>query len=81
MPKTDLLKALCMALNLETHGHHDVTGLHKRVKAKIRNTEEKRRGPGLARPRQLKAMRREIHRLKRMIHEPQFRDLTTAAST
>jgi hypothetical protein len=26
-------------------------------------------------------MRREIHRLKRMIHEPQFRDLTTAAST
>jgi hypothetical protein len=70
MHKTDLLKALCMALNLETHGHHDVTGLNKtEVKAKIREYKKKRDEALVLHDHvQLKAMRREIHRLKRMIH-------------
>jgi len=70
MHKADLLKALCTALHIETHDHHDVAGIDKReVKAKIREFKKKR-DEALAthdHP-QLKAIRREIHRLKRMIH-------------
>src|SRR5262245_24376205 len=70
MHKSDLLKALCTALNIETHGHHEVAGLNKtEVKAKIREYKKKRDEALVGHDHvQLKAMRREIHRLKRMIH-------------
>jgi hypothetical protein len=70
MHKADLLKALCTALHIETHEHHDVAGINKTdVKAKIREYKKKRDEALAAHDHpQLKAIRREIHRLKRMIH-------------
>ena len=70
MHKADLLRALCAALHIETHDHHDVAGIDKgEVKAKIREFKKKRDEALAAHDHpQLKAIRREIHRLKRMIH-------------
>ena len=69
MHKADLLGALCTALHIETHGHHDVAGINKtEVKSKIKEFKKKRDEALLAHDHvQLKAIRREIHRLKRMI--------------
>jgi len=70
MHKADLLKALCTALHLEAHGHHDVAGINKtEIKAQIRDFKKKRDEALVAHDHvQLKAVRRQIHRLKRMIH-------------
>ena len=70
MHKADLLKSLCTALHIETNEHHDVAGINKTdVKAKIREYKKKRDEALAAHDHpQLKAIRREIHRLKRMIH-------------
>jgi hypothetical protein len=69
MHKADLLKALCTALQIETHGHHDVAGINKTdVKSKIKEFKKKRDEALVAHDHvQLKAARREMHRLKRMI--------------
>ena len=41
--KDHLLKALCTALNIEMHEHHEVVGLDKKnIKAKIRELKVKR---------------------------------------
>ena len=70
MHKADLLKALCTAFHIETHDHHDVTGIDKsQVKAQIREFKKKRDEALAAHDHpQLKTIRREIHRLKRLIH-------------
>jgi NTP pyrophosphatase (non-canonical NTP hydrolase) len=69
MHKADLLMALCTALHIKTHGHHDVAGINKtELKAKIKEYKKKRDEALAAHdPRQLKAIRRDIHRLRRMI--------------
>jgi len=69
MHKADLLRALCTALQIETHGHHDMAGINKtEVKAKIKELKKKRDEVLMAHDHvQLKAIRREIHRLRRMI--------------
>jgi hypothetical protein len=69
MHKEQLLQALCEALGIEAHAHHEVVGLNKKkVKAKIRNLKKDRDAALEAHDsKRLKEVRREIHRLKRKI--------------
>jgi hypothetical protein len=69
--KDHLLKALCEALNIQMHEHHDVVGLDKTtVKAQIRELKKKRDEAMAAHDAaQLHMIRRRIHRLKRDIHK------------
>ena len=69
--KEHLVVALCQALNIDIHEHHDVVGIDKAViKSRIRELK-KRRDSALAAHdhAQLKVARRSIHRLKRQIHK------------
>jgi hypothetical protein len=70
MNKEHLLTALCHALHIEMHAHHEVVGINKaEIKAKIRALKTERDAALAARDhKQLKAVRRHIHRLKRQIH-------------
>jgi DNA-binding IclR family transcriptional regulator len=70
MHKERLLPALCAALGIEAHEHHVVVGLDKtKVKVEIRRLKGKRDQAVEAHDRkELKALRRRIHRLKRRIH-------------
>ena len=69
--KEHLVVAICKALNIEMHEHHDVVGIDKaaiksRIKAlKARRTEALNAHDRAA----LKKARRSIHRLKRQIHK------------
>jgi folylpolyglutamate synthase/dihydropteroate synthase len=69
MHKSELLVALCKALSLELHEHHEAKGINKAaVKAEIQEFKRKRDEAIAAHnPVQLKQVRREIHRLKRQI--------------
>ncbi len=69
MNKEHLLKALCTALVIDMHEHHQVIGIDKAaVKARIRALKQKRAEALAAKDyAQLKATRRRIHRLKRQI--------------
>ena len=71
MHKNDLLMALCTALKVEAHEHHDVVGINKRaIKAEIRQLKTQRDGLLQARDRtELKKIRRKMHHLKRRIRE------------
>ncbi len=71
MHKEHLIHALCEALGIEEHVHHEVKGIDKaEVKAKIRELKVQRDAALEARDReQLKRVRRQIHRLKRRIHK------------
>ena len=71
MHKHELVLALCKALGLEDHVHHEVLGVDKAgIKAKIRELK-KQRDAALEThdSRQLKIVRRRIKRLKRQIHK------------
>lgn len=70
MHKEQLLPALCHALGIEDHAHHEVVGINKaRVKARIRELKVQRDAALSARDsEQLKRLRRKIHRLKRALH-------------
>jgi len=67
--KEHLLPALCKALNIDTHEHHQVVGIDKpAIKAKMRELKQKRDTVLEARDRDaLKSVRRQIHRLNRQI--------------
>jgi hypothetical protein len=69
MNKDHLLPALCKALGIDTHAHHHVVGLDKAaLKARMRQLREERAKALQAHDRgQLKAIRRQIHRLNRRI--------------
>ena len=71
MHKEELVQALCTALGIEAHVHHEVVGIDKaRVKARIRELKGERDAALEAKDRvQLKRIRRRIHRLKRQIHK------------
>jgi hypothetical protein len=66
MHKEDLIPALCEALGIEAHAHHEVVGVDKAaIKSEIRELKVKRdealaAGDKVA----LKRVRRRIHRLK-----------------
>jgi hypothetical protein len=68
--KEHLLVALCQALNIDMHAHHQVVGINKsEIKAQIRELKQKRDAALAAHDhQQLKAVRRQIHHLKRRIH-------------
>jgi hypothetical protein len=69
MNKDHLLKALCTALHIEMHEHHEVVGIDKAaIKVKIRELRKKR-DEILASPdrSQLHGVLRQIHALKRTI--------------
>ncbi|HLG14965.1 MAG TPA: hypothetical protein VJH03_10750 [Blastocatellia bacterium] len=69
--KDHLLKALCTALHIDMHEHHEVVGLNKaEIKAKIKALKARRDAALAARDHaQLKDVRRRIHHMKRMIHK------------
>jgi hypothetical protein len=69
MNKDHLLKALCTALNIEMHEHHEVVGIDKSaVKLKIRELRKKR--DEILASKELKDLHgvlRQIHALKRTL--------------
>lgn len=69
--KEHLVTALCQALNIEMHEHHDVVGIDKTaIKSRIKELKKKRDAALAAHDHsQLKQARRSIHRLKRQIHK------------
>jgi hypothetical protein len=69
MNKEHLLPALCKALGVPIHEHHDVVGIDKpAIKAKMRELRKKRDSALEARNAgELKSVRRQIHRLNRQI--------------
>lgn len=71
MNKEHLLVALCKALNIDMHEHHQVVGLNKAgVKARIRTMKEKLAAAIAAHDRkQISYFHRQIHRQKRQIHK------------
>jgi len=69
--KEHLVVAICKALNIDIHEHHDVVGIDKAaIKSRIKALKS-RRDAALAAHDQagLKKTRRGIHRLKRQIHK------------
>ena len=71
MHKADLLKAVCTALGVEGHVHHDVVGIDKTaIKARIRELKVQRGAALESRDyAALKLARRKIHRLKRKMRQ------------
>jgi hypothetical protein len=69
MNKEHLLPALCKALGIEAHAHHEVKGLDKgKVKAELRALKAKRAEAMVAHDHELlKQIRRQRHRLNRRI--------------
>lgn len=67
--KEQLLPAVCKALGIEMHAHHEVTGIDKAaIKAKIHALRADRDAALEAHDHvQLKRVRRKLHRLKRAI--------------
>lgn len=70
LTKEPLLKAICEALGIDMHEHHQVVGIDKRaIKLEIRELKKQRDQALEARDRAgLKSIRRRIHALKRKIH-------------
>jgi hypothetical protein len=69
MNKDHLLKALCTALGIEMHAHHQVVGIDKSaIKLKIRELRKKRDEILASKARaELSVVLRQIHSLKRTI--------------
>lgn len=69
MNKDHLLPALCKALGVDTHGHHDVVGVDKSaLKAKIRELKQQRDAALESHDHEaLKNVRRHMHSLNRQI--------------
>lgn len=69
MHKEDLLKALCDAFGVEAHVHHEVVGIDKQaIKAQIKELKvERDKALDSGDTKQLKQIRRQIHRKKREI--------------
>lgn len=68
--KDHLLKALCVALHIDMHQHHEIIGVDKAsIKDKIQELKKKRDEYVAAKDyKNLKAVRHSIHRLKRVLH-------------
>lgn len=69
--KEHLIVAICKALNIDIHEHHDVVGIDKgAIKSRIKALKAKRDEALSAHDHAaLKKTRRSIHRLKRQIHK------------
>jgi hypothetical protein len=68
--KEHLLVAMCKALGIDMHMHHQVVGINKtEIKAQIKQLKKKRDEALAAHDHvELKTVRRQIHHLKRQIH-------------
>lgn len=71
MNKEHLVPAICTALGIDIHTHHDVVGLNKtQIKAHIKGLKAKRDEAVSAHDHaRLRQIRRRIHRMKRTIHK------------
>jgi hypothetical protein len=71
MNKEHLLQAICHALSIDMHAHHEVKGVNKaEMKLRIKGLKAARDAAIAAGDRkQLKHVRRRIHNLKRAIHK------------
>ena len=71
MHKEPLVLALCKALGIEAHEHHEIKGVDKAtIKSQIRALKGKRDAAVEAHDhKELKRIRREIHGLKRGLHK------------
>lgn len=69
--KQQLLDALCKALNIEKHEHHDAVGVDKsKIKGEIRTLKQKRDEAVKAHNHEeLKSIRRQIRQHKRTIRK------------
>src|SRR6266852_9998004 len=69
--KEHLVVALCKALNIDMHEHHEVVGVDKAaIKTRIKALKAKRDAAITAHDHAaLRKARRAIHRLKRQIHK------------
>jgi DNA-binding IclR family transcriptional regulator len=69
MNKEHLLPALCKALGIDMHEHHEVVGIDKpAIKAKMRDLRKKRDAALAAHDRKvIQSLRRQIHGLNRQI--------------
>jgi DNA-binding IclR family transcriptional regulator len=67
--KEHLLPAVCLALGIEVHEHHAVTGIDKTaIKARMRDLRQRRtHALEMHDHEQLKSLRREIHHLNHQI--------------
>ncbi len=71
MHKDRLLKAICTALGIDMHVHHEVKGVNKsKIKAQIRELKKERDKAIEAHdPKKLKAVRLEIKKLKKTLRK------------
>jgi predicted nucleic acid-binding Zn-ribbon protein len=71
MNKEHLLAAVCTALQIEMHAHHEVVGVNKStLKTGIRKLKDKRDAAVAAKNyKELRQLRRRIHHLKRRLHK------------
>ena len=71
MNKQTLIEAICKALNIDMHVHHDVVGIDKAaIKKRIRELKVKRDAALQAKDsKKLKELRRRIRRHKRTIRK------------
>ncbi len=71
MNKEHLLKAICHALKIDMHAHHEVVGVNKAdLKAQIHQLKKKREELIAAGDHEeLHMVRRRIHHLKRELHK------------
>ena len=69
--KEHLLTALCKALNIDMHKHHEVVGINKtHIKTKIKELKKKRDEALISKNKtEHRRIIREIHLLKRKIHK------------
>ena len=69
MNKEHLLPALCKALGIESHEHHEASGIDKpAIKAKMRELKRERDGALEAHDHgKLKSLRRQLHHYNRLI--------------
>src|SRR2546427_13093538 len=68
--KEHLVVAICQALNIDMHGHHDVAGIDKaRIKSRIKGLKKTRDASLVAYDHaEFKQTRRSIHRLTLQLH-------------
>ena len=71
MNKEHLLKAICHALKIDMHAHHEVVGINKlEIKAQIRQLKKQRdEMVGSGDHENLHMIRRRIHHLKRELRK------------
>ncbi len=71
MNKEHLLQAVCHALKIDMHAHHEVVGVNKmEIKAQIRQLKQQRdRMIEAGEHQELHMIRRRIHHLKRDLHK------------